>query len=77
MHEVVQEWYANYVEVEQETLFELIPQYPATGRVQLDQFFRIQHVLSGYWLHYEPHAPTGAPPGEAHASALLGSATVW
>eukprot|EP00619_Florenciella_sp_RCC1007_P012125 CAMPEP_0205906222 /NCGR_PEP_ID=MMETSP1325-20131115/1818_1 /ASSEMBLY_ACC=CAM_ASM_000708 /TAXON_ID=236786 /ORGANISM="Florenciella sp., Strain RCC1007" /LENGTH=214 /DNA_ID=CAMNT_0053272221 /DNA_START=108 /DNA_END=752 /DNA_ORIENTATION=- len=24
MHEVVQEWYANYVEVEQETLFELI-----------------------------------------------------
>merc|ERR1711991_539858 len=24
MHEVVQEWYANYVEVDQETLFELI-----------------------------------------------------
>jgi hypothetical protein len=37
-----------------ETLFELQPQYAASGHVPLNgSFFRVRHVESGYWLHFQ------------------------
>jgi hypothetical protein len=40
-----------------ETLFELHPQYAATGPITNDRFFRLRHVSSGFWLHFK-HAVT-------------------
>ena len=38
------------------TLFELVPQYPNEGLISFHQVFRLRHVQSGLWVHFDPRA---------------------
>ena len=37
----------------EDTLFQIVPQYPAEGMISVESFFRIKHVRTGFFLHVE------------------------
>ena len=37
----------------EDTLFQIVPQYPAEGMIAVESFFRIKHVRTGFFLHVE------------------------
>jgi len=45
-----------------ETLFRLEPQYPQEGAIEIDKFLRINHLVTGMWLHYDSAPPPAPPP---------------
>ena len=60
-----------------QSVFILIPQYTATGRVFHDRYFRLQHVQTGAWLSFDPTEaaleplPSAIIPGGADGTSAM------